>query len=78
VSGVLGIACFRKPSHALAFTWALAAAYLLAAAWGFVTARTAFWIIPVDTAGSILHAFEGLLAVAIGIATTRSRRPATA
>lgn len=77
LSGTVGLATARGPSHALTFTWVIGAIYLLAALWGFADGDAVLWVIPVDAPGSALHAVEGALAITVAIATQslRGREP---
>jgi hypothetical protein len=70
LSGVLGLALWRRPASARAYALGFGAVYLVVTIWGFITGDQVLWLIPVDTADNILH----LLIAAAGLAAGLSSR----
>ena len=64
LSGVLGLAVWRRPDAARTYALGFGAVYLVVTIWGFITGDQVLWLIPVDTADNILH----LLIAAAGLA----------
>jgi hypothetical protein len=74
LSGLLGLALWRRPASARAYALGFGAVYLVVTVWGFITGDQVLWLIPVDTADNILH----LLIAATGLAAGLSSREVTA
>jgi hypothetical protein len=70
LSGLLGLAVWRRPAAARAYALGFGAVYLVVTIWGFITGDQVLWLIPVDTADNILH----LLIAAAGLAAGLSSR----
>jgi hypothetical protein len=71
LSGLLGLAVWRRRDAARAYALGFGAVYLVVTIWGFVTGDQVLWLIPVDTADNILH----LLIAGAGLAAGLSSRP---
>jgi hypothetical protein len=82
LSGLLGLAMWRRPASARAYALGFGAVYLVVTIWGFITGDQVLWLIPVDTADNILHLLIALTGLAAGLSSreaTRARRvPRTA
>jgi hypothetical protein len=82
LSGVLGLALWRRPATARAYALGFGTVYLAVTIWGFVTGDQVLWLIPVDTADNFLHLAISVTGIAAGLASspgTESRaRPRTA
>jgi hypothetical protein len=82
LSGVLGLALWRRPATARAYALGFGAVYLAVTIWGFVTGDQVLWLIPVDTADNFLHLAISVTGIAAGLASspgTEGRaRPRTA
>ena len=74
LSGLLGLALWRRRDLARAYALGFGAVYLVVTIWGFITGDQVLWLIPVDTADNILH----LLIAAAGLAAGFTSRDATA
>jgi hypothetical protein len=74
LSGLLGLALWRRPDSARAYALGFGAVYLVVTIWGFITGDQVLWLIPVDTADNILH----LLIAAAGLAAGLASRDVTA
>jgi uncharacterized protein DUF4383 len=72
LSGLLGLALWRRPASARAYALGFGAVYLVVTIWGFITGDQVLWLIPVDTADNFLH----LLIAAAGLAAGLSSREA--
>jgi hypothetical protein len=70
LSGLLGLALWRRPASARAYALGFGAVYLVVTIWGFITGDQVLWLIPVDTADNFLH----LLIAAAGLAAGLSSR----
>jgi len=71
LTGLLCIAVWRKPRAARACLIGTGVLYLIVAGWGLINGSTVFGVMAVDTPGSVVHAIEGLIALAIGILVLR-------
>jgi hypothetical protein len=74
LSGLLGLAVWRRRDSARAYALGFGAVYLVVTIWGFITGDQVLWLIPVDTADNILH----LLIAAAGLAAGFTSRDVTA
>ena len=74
LSGILGLAVWRRRDAARAYALGFGAVYLVVTIWGFITGDQVLWLIPVDTADNVLH----LLISAAGLAAGLSSRDVTA
>jgi hypothetical protein len=74
LSGLLGLAVWRRRDWARAYALGFGAVYLVVTIWGFITGDQVLWLIPVDTADNILH----LLIAAAGLAAGFTSRDVTA
>jgi hypothetical protein len=74
LSGLLGLAVWRRPDAARAYALGFGAVYLVVTIWGFITGDQVLWLIPVDAADNILH----LLIAAAGLAAGLTSRDVTA
>jgi len=70
LSGLLGLALWRRRDTARAYALGLSAVYLVVTIWGFITGDQVLWLIPVDTADNIFH----LVIAAAGLAAGLSSR----
>ena len=85
LSGLLGLALWRRPATARAYALGFGAVYLVVTIWGFITGDQVLWLIPVDTAYNILHMLIAVAGLAAGLSspahelsTRRTARPRTA
>jgi hypothetical protein len=77
LSGLLGLALWRRRDTARAYALGFGAVYLVVTIWGFITGDQVLWLIPVDTADNFLHliiALTGLIAGAASPADERAPR----
>jgi hypothetical protein len=75
LSGLLGLAMWRRPASARAYALGFGAVYLVVTIWGFITGDQVLWLIPVDTADNILHLLIGATGLAAGF-SSREAAPA--
>jgi hypothetical protein len=76
LSGLLGLAMWRRPASARVYALGFATVYLIVTIWGFITGDQVLWLIPVDTADNILHLLIAAAGLAAGLSSptvTRSR-----
>ena len=85
LSGLLGLALWRRPSTARAYALGFGAVYLVVTIWGFITGDQVLWLIPVDTADNFLHLLIAGAGLAAGLSsrteqlsTPRTARPRAA
>ena len=70
LSGVLGLALWRRPATARAYALGFGTVYLAVTIWGFVTGDQVLWLIPVDTADNILHLAIAALGIGAGLVSS--------
>jgi hypothetical protein len=79
LSGLLGLALWRRRDTARAYALGFGAVYLVVTIWGFITGDQVLWLIPVDTADNFLHLIISLTGLAAGLASpARETRTRTA
>src|SRR3954464_1043709 len=78
LSGLLGLALWRRRDTARAYALGFGAVYLVVTIWGFITGDQVLWLIPVDTADNILHLLIAATGLAAGLASRAERRPSRA
>jgi hypothetical protein len=69
LSGLLGLAVWRRPDLARAYALGFGAVYLVVTIWGFITGDQVLWLIPVDTADNVLHLLIAVAGLAAGLAS---------
>ena len=74
LSGLLGLALWRRRDSARAYALGFGAVYLVVTIWGFATGDQVLWLLPVDTADNLLH----LVIAAAGLAAGLSSRDVAA
>jgi hypothetical protein len=74
LSGLLGLALWRRADTARAYALGFGAVYLAVTIWGFITGDNVLWLLPVDTADNFLHLAIALTGIAAGLASTPERR----
>jgi hypothetical protein len=74
LSGLLGLALWRRADTARAYALGFGAVYLAVTIWGFITGDNVLWLLPVDTADNFLHLAIALTGLAAGLASTPERR----
>jgi uncharacterized protein DUF4383 len=75
LSGLLGLAVFRRPDAARAYALGFGAVYLVVTIWGFITGDQVLWLIPVDTADNILHLLIAAAGLAAGLSSPAVAAP---
>jgi hypothetical protein len=74
LSGLLGLALWRRADTARAYALGFGAVYLAVTIWGFITGDNVLWLIPVDTADNFLHLAIALTGIAAGLVSEPERR----
>ena len=69
LSGLLGLALWRRRDAARAYALGFGAVYLVVTIWGFVTSDQVLWLIPVDTADNLLHLVIAVAGLAAGLSS---------
>jgi len=77
LSGLLGLALWRRADTARAFALGFGGVYLVVTIWGFITGDNVLWLIPVDTADNFLHLAISLIGIGAGLASPATRSPGT-
>jgi hypothetical protein len=75
LSGLLGLALWRRADTARLYALAFGATYLVVTVWGFVTGDQVLWLLPVDAADNVLHLLIAVAGIAAGLASS-PREPA--
>lgn len=73
VSGLLGLAMWRRPASARAFALGFGAVYGIVTLWGFIDGNDVLGLIPVDTADNLLHLLIAGTGIAAGLASSPER-----
>jgi hypothetical protein len=74
LSGLLGLALWRRADTARAYALGFGAVYLAVTIWGFITGDNVLWLIPVDTADNFLHLAISLTGLIAGFASSSAPR----
>jgi uncharacterized protein DUF4383 len=69
LSGLLGLALWRRRDAARAYALGFGAVYLVVTIWGFITGDQVLWLIPVDTADNVLHLLIAVAGLAAGLSS---------
>ena len=81
LSGLLGLALWRRRDTARAYALGFGAVYLGVTIWGFATGDQVLWLLSVDAADNVLHLLIAVTGLAAGLAsrteTAPSARPRT-
>jgi hypothetical protein len=72
-TGLVGVAVFFRAEAARAYLFAVGSLYLLVAGWGLTGGQAILGVMAVDTVGSLVHAGEGLTALAAAWLPSRPR-----
>lgn len=76
LTGFTGIAVCWWPRRARSYAIIVGALYLAAGVWSVFTGSTVFGLIHADSLGSVVHAVEGTVLLAVGLASgTRAAGP---
>jgi hypothetical protein len=77
LSGLLGLAVWRRRDAARAYALGFGAVYLVVTIWGLITGDQVLWLIPVDTADNLLHLLIAAAGLAAGLASREVTAPRT-
>jgi hypothetical protein len=69
LSGLLGLALWRRRDTARAYALGFGAVYLVVTIWGFITSDQVLWLIPVDAADNVLHLLIAVAGLAAGLSS---------
>lgn len=73
LSGLLGLATFRRADSARLFALGFGAVYLIVTIWGFADGNDVLSILPVNTADNFLHLVIAGLGIAAGLLSPTHR-----
>ena len=81
LSGLLGLALWRRADSARLYALAFGATYLVVTVWGFITSDQVLWLVPVNSPDNVLHLLIAVAGIAAGLTspphTRAERRPRT-
>jgi hypothetical protein len=69
LSGLLGLALWRRADSARLYALAFGATYLVVTVWGFITSDQVLWLVPVNSPDNVLHLLIAVAGIAAGLAS---------
>jgi hypothetical protein len=72
--GVVGVAAAWRPRAAHTYLLVAGALYIAVGAWGLIVGGSSIGPIAVDSAGDVVHLFEGVIAFSAGLLTLEMER----